>query len=338
MPRGKNYKEPISYSCRIPYNTINVDAESNCILCNCDGWLPIPVGKVSEFDSIEAVLNSPIAKMLQEDIDQKKFTWCAVDRCGILHHNNHKDFYSLHINIDNSCNLSCPSCRREIIMTSSGEDYDKKMSDIDRILTWLEKFQYPIEISFGGNGDALASLICRKLIKNYKHRQFQKFVITTNGLLLKKVMPESAILPAVSLYSVSVDAGSKSVYENVRRPGKWEILLENLEWLAKNKQNAVVQLNFVLQNENYRDLSAFVKLCQKYGFAGSIQPLNDWGTWNSGPVLQPDAWTIANGTYLDHNVCNPAHVNHRHFVDTLNIVREQDNKFINFNNFFDQFK
>ena len=338
MPRGKNYKKPIVNSCQVPYYTVTVDAESNCILCGCDGWLPIPVGKVQDFDSIDEVLNSPLAKELQQDIDDKKFTWCAVEHCGILHGNNLKNSYSLNINIDNSCNLSCPSCRREIQMITSGSDYDRRIADTDRILTWLQKFEYPIEISLGGNGDALASYIFRNLIKNHKYKKSQKFIITTNGLLLKKVMPESAIMPAIYHYSISIDAGSKLVYENVRRPGKWEVLIENLEWLANHKQSASVTLNFVLQNANYKDLPAFVDLCQKYRFNGDIQALNDWGTWNSQPVLQPDAWTMANGTYLDHNVCNPAHINHQHFVETLNTVREQNNKFINFNNFFDQFQ
>jgi MoaA/NifB/PqqE/SkfB family radical SAM enzyme len=342
MPRGKNYKIPIENSCNVPYYTITVDSDSNCILCGCDGWLPIPVGKVDEFHSIKEVFDSPVAKMLQNDIDQKKFTWCAIEHCGIVYKNCLNDYlktgYNLNINIDNSCNLACPSCRREIVTISSGSEYEKKIRDTDRILTWLEKFEHPINISLGGNGDALASLVCRNLIKNYNYRPTQRFFITTNGLLLKKVMPDSALMPAVFSYSISVDAGSKEVYENVRRPGKWNILLENLEWLANNKQNAIVTLNFVMQNENYQDLKSFVELCQKFGFNGQVQPLNNWGTWNDKPVLNPDAWTVVNGTYLDHNVIDSSHKNHKHFVETLNEVRKQNHRSISFSAFFNQFQ
>jgi len=338
MPRGKQHTQPILHSCNLPFTHVSIDQNSDCFLCNCEGWLPIPVGKVADFESLEDVWNSPIAQELQEDVRQKKFSWCAVTHCGIIDHDIVKKHYTLYINIDDSCNLACPSCRRELRMIDQGPQFDSKVKDLSRILEWLEKFNEPIIISLGGTGDALASQLIRNLIKNYCYKPGQTFRITTNGLLLKKVIADSAIKPAISFFSVSVDAGSKEVYEQVRRPGKWSVLIENLEWLADNRQNSKVDLSFVLQNANYQDLPAFVELCQKYGFNGDIQPLNDWGTWNSQPVLQPDAWTIANGTYLDHNVCNSAHINHQHFVETLNTVREQNNKFINFNNFFDQFQ
>ena len=55
MPRGKNRKDPINNSCNMTSHHITIDAESNCMLCECDGWLPIPVGKVSDFNSLEEI-------------------------------------------------------------------------------------------------------------------------------------------------------------------------------------------------------------------------------------------------------------------------------------------
>jgi sulfatase maturation enzyme AslB (radical SAM superfamily) len=313
---------------------VTVDAESNCILCTCDGWLPIPVGKVSDFNSLEEVWNSPIAKMLQEDIDQKKFTWCAVEHCGVLSRNVKKSQYSININIDDSCNLACPSCRRELRMINSGADYDKKVKDVNQILNWLENFSSPITISLGGAGDALASSILRKLIKEYVPKSNQKFIITTNGLLIKKIIAESNILSNISVLSISVDAASAEVYEQVRRPGKWSVLLENLYWVAENKLPA--QLNFVVQKTNFREIPAFAKLCDQLKFPGTIQPLNDWGTWNSAPVKNPDAYTLANGTYLDHNVANLAHPEHLEFLTVIHDAYKQ-HKNLNISPYFDKF-
>jgi hypothetical protein len=191
MPRGKNYMNPITNSCNITSRHITIDSDSNCILCNCDGWLPIPVGKVSDFNSLEEVWNSPTAKMLQDNIDQKKFTWCAVEHCGVINRNIIKHQYTLNINIDNSCNLACPSCRRELLMISSGPEYDKKVDSLNRIMQWLEMFDQPITISLGGSGDALASHIIRSLMRDYTPKPTQKFQITTNGLLLNKILLES---------------------------------------------------------------------------------------------------------------------------------------------------
>lgn len=338
MPRGKNYSGTIVNSCAVPNYTVTVDSDSNCILCGCDGWLPIPVGKVLDFASIEDVLNSPIAKMLQDDIEQKKFTWCAVEHCGIIHHDIKQKIHSLNILIDDSCNLYCPSCRRDSRMITDGPEYDKKIKDMDRILTWLEIFDQPITISLGGHGDPLASFIIRNFIKNYHYRPNQKFTIGTNGLLLKKVIADSAIKSAINHYNISIDAGTKEVYENVRRPGKWEVLLENLEWLAENRQQAIVRLNFVLQKDNFQDLLAFANVCEQFDFIGLVQPLNDWGTWNSRPVVNPDEWTLANGTYLDHDVLNPTHPEHMNCIQVLNNFRDADYKFINLHPIFNKFK
>jgi hypothetical protein len=337
MSRGKDHTTPITNFCNIPKFTITVDSESNCILCGCDGWLPIPVGKVQDFNSIEEVFDSPVAKMLQDDIDQKKFTWCAVKQCGILYGNKNPTDYSLNINIDNSCNLACPSCRRDIIMISSGPEYEQKILDLNRILLWLNDFDKPITIGLGGSGDALASLIIRNFIKTYDYKPNHKFSIATNGLLLKKVLENSKMKDAISQYSVSVDAGTAKTYENVRRPGRWSILLENLLWLAENKEKASVNLNFVIQRDNYRDLPAFVELCEKFNFIGKIQPLNDWGTWNSKPVVNPDAYTIVNGTYLDHDVANPGHPDYDDFIQILSSIKNSDHKFLHIAPYFNQY-
>jgi len=334
MPRGKQYKNTIINSCNMTSYHVTVDAESNCILCACDGWLPIPVGKVSDFNSLEEVWNSPIAKLLQEDIDQKKFTWCAVEQCGVLSQDIKKSQYRININVDDSCNLACPSCRRELRMINSGPDYDKKVKDVDQILNWLENFSSPITISLGGSGDALASSILRKLIKEYVPKSNQKFIITTNGLLIKKIIAESKILPNISLLSISVDAASAEVYEQVRRPGKWEILLENLHWVADSK--LPVCLNFVVQKTNFKEIPAFAELCNQLKFTGNLQPLNDWGTWNRKPVLNPDVYTIANGTYLDHDIANPTHPEHSEFLTVIrNAYKENTN--LKISSYFDKF-
>ena len=335
MTRGKNYKDSITNSCNVPSYHLTVDSESNCILCLCDGWLPIPVGKISDFNSLEEVWGSPGAKKLQEDIDQKKFTWCAVEHCGIINHNMIKQTYTLNINIDDSCNLACPSCRRELKMITSGPEYDNKIKDLNIILKWLKNFNQPITISLGGSGDALASHIIRKLMKTYVPNTNQKFRITTNGLLIKKILSECPMLSAIDVLSISVDAASATVYEQVRRPGKWEVLLENLNWAAENK--LPTNLSFVVQKTNFKEILEFDKLCTQLNFKGIIQPLNDWGTWNSKLVKTPDAYTIANGTYLDHDVANPTHPTHLEFLTDLRNARKQ-NKNLSFSPYFNKFK
>jgi hypothetical protein len=337
MPRGKNYKNPIIHSCNVPNYHITVDSELNCILCGCDGWLPIPVGKISDFNSLEDVWNSPISKMLQDDINQKKFTWCAVEHCGVTQRNIIRKKYYIGILIDDSCNLACPSCRRELRMLDSGLEFENKIKNLNHLMALIERFDHPIDISLGGSGDALASHIIRHMIQNYHPKFGQSFGIGTNGLLIKKLIPNSSIRNYISSFNISVDAASAEVYEQVRRPGKWKILLENLEWLSVNRGLSHVVLSFTVQKTNFREIPAFAELCKQLKFVGSVQALNDWGTWNSKPVKNPDVYTITNGTYLDHDVANPTHPDHLEFLTVIrNTYKENTN--LNISSYFDKFK
>lgn len=336
LPRGRLHKEPILNSCNLPWHHVTVDFNSNILLCNCDGWLPVPVGKVNDFNSFEEIWNSPTAKFLQQNITDKKYTWCAVEHCGVTQKNIRAASYSLNLNLDESCNLSCPSCRREMRMLEQGEEFDSKYLEMQKILKWLENFDKPIKITLSGNGDPLASKIIRPLILDYKPKDNQVFELKTNGLLMKKLLDRSLIRNNIKTFSISIDAATQETYEKVRRPGKWSVLLENLEWLKDNRGDAAVGLYFVVQKENLNDMFLFVDLCKKYGFESHFFPLANWQTWNSEPVANPDAYTIANGTFIDHDVANPGHPDHQTFVHNINELRKIDYQIV-LNHYFKKF-
>lgn len=325
-PRGYDYPKKISNSCNAPWKTMVVDFNSNVLICSCDGWLPIPVGQVQDFDSIEEVFNSPVAKTLQQDVLDKKFTWCAVEHCGILHRSRFERKYWILINIDESCNLACPSCRTETMMHKSGSEFDKKIQNIQKIISWLDKFQEEIQITLTGNGDPLASLIIRPLIKSWQPKPNQFFFLHTNGLLINKHLPDSPLLPQIHYFNISVDAGSKSVYEDVRRPGKWNQLLENLDYIDSIDKNHLTNLNFAVQKNNFRDLPNFVKLCQQYGFRANIHQLEDWGTWSSDQSTAKNIPIVSN-SFFDNNVLDPNNPLHEECMTVIsNLINQRDDK------------
>lgn len=319
LHRGRLESAPIKHICNIPHRAITIDDNLNCLLCICDGWLPIPVGSVNDFNSIEEVFQGDVAKILQSDIDSKKYTWCAVEHCGIKKHNIQHEHYTLIVNIDRSCNLQCPSCRREKYLVTDGELYNKKVEAANKILQWLENFNKPIRIITSGDGDPLASLIMRPIIKNWKFKKNQNLLLKTNGLLIKKQLKNSELLDNIEVFDISIDAGSKDVYEKIRLGGSWEVLIDNFDFLfEKNKQDKTV-LNFALQNDNFSDLYNFADICERYQFRGVVHQLDDWGTWNDAVVLHPDEWTQKNGYFFDHDVLAGSHVN---FEKCKNMVSE----------------
>ena len=319
MPRGKECIGKITNTCEAPFKAITIDLESNCFICGCDGWLPIPVGKVQDFKSLNDVFNSPVAKSLQEDILDKKFTWCAVNHCGIKNNNIRFMKYEIAINIDESCNLKCPSCRRELIMHDSGLKFEEKLKDIKTIIQWLENSSDGVNIILTGNGDPLASHIIRPFIKNYTPKPNQIFTFVTNGLLIKKHLVDSPIFHQIKNYRISVDAGSAESYA-LTRGANWSVLLENFNFLVEHKKQELVTLNFCVQKNNYKDIPNFIKLCADYGFYGNIHQLDDWGTWPGIMPENPDVWTIKNGTFLDHNVLD---YSHPEFADCRDIVKTE---------------
>lgn len=299
-PSGNSYRN----TCHVVKNNITIDSNGNCFICNCDGWLPVPVGQVDEFDSFESVFESDIAQYLQKDIADKKYTYCSTELCGVAHEDVSAE-PSLYINIDDSCNLQCPSCRIEKVMHTNGEQYDKKLQQIETIVQWLHKTEQELDIIMSGNGDPLASLICRPLLKNWplnKHR----LTLHTNGLLIEKQLKNQPVLDQVKQFRISIDAGSAEVYAKVRVGGNWETLIRNLDFVST--LNKPTELIFTVQNNNINDLENFCRLVEHYKFDGSVTQLDNWSTW--GRPGSED-WTQANGgDFLHHDVLDKSHANY----------------------------
>lgn len=294
IPRNQDLKLSIANRCNWPSRTLVIDHAGNCFVCQCEAWLPISVGRITDFDSLEAVWQSPTAQYLQQDINDGKFTHCAVDRCGIVDHDNILNEFTIYINIDPSCNLACPSCRKDSIMIAEGELYERRLAEVNHVVALLEKFDQPTRIVMSGNGDPLASAIMRPLIKQFRPRPNQKIRLFTNGLLLEKQLADSTILNHIDQFMLSIDAGSAPVYENVRRPGRFDVLLRNLTWLKTLNRN--VSLNFVLQQANWHDLENFIQLAQRFNYWTNITRLEDWGTWAGFE----DQDVIGNTEHPDH--------------------------------------
>jgi MoaA/NifB/PqqE/SkfB family radical SAM enzyme len=336
IPRNKDLKLDITNHCDFPSYVLVIDRNGECFVCACEAWLPISVGNIMNFSRLEDIWLSPVARNLQEDINSQKFTHCAVDRCGVLTSDRltkkyagvgpakvqDKSYqcYYISINIDDSCNLSCPSCRSQPIMTSSGVQYDQRLAMVNHVVNLLQNFDYPTHIIMSGNGDPLASNIMRPLLHSYQPKSYHSLRLFTNGLLLSKQLDNNPIVNNITQYYISIDAGSADVYEQVRQPGRFDQLIKNLDFLRDLSQqtNAQVLLKFVLQKDNWHDQQPFVDLCTHYGFQGIINRLEDWGTWSN--YANQDV--IGNRNHPEHqqSIAELKQVHSRVKKENLNII------------------
>ena len=287
--------------CNLPHKTVAIDGFGNCMICECDGWLPISVCNIMEVDTLDQIWQSPRAKTIQGSVDQGKFTWCSVNRCGILKGDKVRQTYYVSINIDDSCNLACPSCRKSKVYRTDGEEFNSRYKLVVRLLNLINKFDSPIEIMMSGNGDPFASLIYRPLLLGMEPKKNINIRFLTNGLLLKKLMPKMSIKQSIRHLDISIDAGDRETYERVRLGGKWETLIENLDYV-KHNMDCEVTLKFVLQRDNLASLDNFVSLVERYQFRGNIIPIEDWGTL---------------GNFSAHNIFDTSHPDHKVLKEKL---------------------
>jgi len=144
-------------------------------------------------------------------------------------------------------------------------------------------------------GDPFASRHYRSILEALRESEFDgvKLYLLTNGLGLTPnvwaTMPQLA--EKIVELRVSVDAATKETYENVRRPGRWEVIRENLTVIGemskagnflRNRFAGGMQsvssdlyldakdpvsfvLAFVVQSANFREMPAFVKMAEEVG-------------------------------------------------------------------------
>ena len=314
IPRNKQLGFEIANHCNAPDRVLVVDWAGECFICSCEAWLPISMGKIEQFERLSDVWANPIAQEIQQDIQDKKYTHCAVDRCRIIDMDRVEhthDHYSISINIDESCNLRCPSCRSGLIMLDSGPVFEEKLARVKHLVKLLEEFDEPCQIIMSGNGDPLASAIMRPLLHDFQPKPNQQFRLFTNGLLLIKQLEKSQLVPNINQYFISIDAGSADVYEKVRLGGRWSVLIENFKYLKSiiEQTKASVLLTFVLQSDNWHDMENFADLCAEFGFDGVINRLENWGTWSD---------------FDNHDVMDPEHPDHLLALQALRKVYNRE--------------
>jgi MoaA/NifB/PqqE/SkfB family radical SAM enzyme len=108
--------------------------------------------------------------------------------------------------------------------------------------------------------------------------------------------------------SISIDAARAETYEVLRRPGTWAPLMKNLETIAAMRRNGEIrnlQINFVVQDANFREMLEFVELGERLGVDSVwFQRLTSYGAFDEGEFLQAD-------------VTNPAHPHHAELLEIL---------------------
>lgn len=174
---------------------------------------------------------------------------------------------SIEIGADLRCNLHCPSCRKERISRISPND--------ERILNLLLRNLETLgpslrHLSLLGSGEVFYSPFGMSVLRGLDRTRYLNLDVDllTNGQLLTERRWKSLGTGAELIrdIGVSIDAATEETYSELRRGGSWTNLRKNLGFLRELRRGGELRatgLNFVIQEQNFREIPAFIRLGQE---------------------------------------------------------------------------
>lgn len=315
----KNLK--IKTRCPRPFDTVTIDKNGNVYACECSSWLPVIIGNL-QLQELSEIIESDRLKNVQDSIIDNTYKHCNENLCSWLLDTREetkswstnipfRQLKNIRLGIDNSCNLSCPSCRTQQIFEKKGTRLKSRIRMAKKIISYLESTSHDITVHLGSDGDPFASLVYRYFLQNCPKKLNISFSIQTNGLLIKKMYHRNEwMFKKLKILGLSIDGCTKEVYENLRRGGNFKILCENLEFLKsiKSKHNFKIQFHCVVQKENYNQMPEYINFAKNY-LADRIwfNRIVDWKTLDN---------------FKNYDVADLHNPLHNEFVSKLQIVKK----------------
>ena len=316
--------------CARPFELMEIHREFFAFAC-CPSWVPQNIGNC-ETNDLMTVWNSRAARLIRLGVLDGSFRHCDHRACPEIQSGNlpriedlpedHRQIVEearivqdtlprqIALCYDDSCNLSCPSCRATKRLEYEGEGYERKIRFTERLMDQVlaQAEHHFISLRVTGSGDPIASKVFRHLLAGIDGRSLPRLriILQTNATMLTpKVWQELAgIHGNVHGISISIDAAREATYAKVRRLGNWRQLMENIAFvngLVADGTVPVLDYNFVVQTENFREMGDFVSLCRGFGPPSHINfsLVNDWGSWSREEYLRQCIWKTDHPEFSD---------------------------------------
>ena len=337
--------------CARPFESVSVDGGGEMFTCGAF-WLPTALGKLPE-QSFDQVWNSEVAQNIRRSIFDGSFEFCNAAACPhlnscsgpvgtveqlfergtpsvvledikeqkvVLDHGP----LCIDCSYDRSCNLSCTFCRNEVIV-ERGQERDLANEIQQQIID--EGLRDAEALYISGSGDALGSPFFRHWLRTMSAGQLAKVKnigLGTNALLWTPKLWASLSPHArsrIHTAQIGVDGASKSTYERIRRGGRWEVILKNLDFISELRKQGhlhFVEITMVVQKDNFREMKAFAEMCERFEFDRATYYL-------ILGVLTPDRH--GRELFRDSAVHFPDHPLHSEFLGCLReVAREPGDK------------
>ena len=299
-----------SRTCHMPFERIDIQENGNCAVC-CSQWMPrfYTGNALAEGVTALDIFRNERSVAARQSMLDGSFKFCDMVKCPVfandtlptkeaaahlgpntraaLQHGTIDPDYPSYVLLafDQSCNLSCPSCRSHVI-TEKMDMQTRKEELIGTSIAPLLKKANVLHINPAG--ELFVSRPLRRLLSKLNSQDYPdlKLNIISNGMLLNRREWDKfqGIHGMVDSIRISTDAATKPTFEKLRRGGRWEIFYENLKFLAGLKDRGEInefKLSFTYQADNFREMPAFVDMCRDLTPHAIIifEKLENWGTF-----------------------------------------------------------
>lgn len=279
--------------------------------------MPTKIGNILE-STLEDLLSSELACRIRGSIINGTYQYCNEKTCGILRNNglntadtlspavawqiqDPKRFivpYEIFLAGDLTCNLSCPSCRTQVIKIDKTQiEKQNQIGEKLRQNLFSKPTNEPINLTLSTSGELFASPMLLRFLSCITKTDFPnlRLNIQTNGLLCEKNWHRlNELQDSVNKITVTIDACQPDTYEKLRRGGKWDDIVASMKWLKIKKQQNHMRLHtrMVVQNDNHMQIEDFYNFSKGFD-ADQVEyaRITDWATYQNFQdidVLSPD--------------------------------------------------
>ena len=331
MLRKTMFAEKVyDFSCDTPLNHLEVVRGGNTICC-CSVFLSEELGSILQ-KGVLGVWNSAMHKILCLSTQNRTYTFCKKDMCPYFiekkprtvrededweYHKMEPKPEVIAIGYDDTCNLRCETCRKELYIAGKQEEAVACAvgEKVKKELLPNSKF-----FILAGGGEVFASKAYAQVYESEESAEIPYIRILSNGTLFTPVNWNhfKAGKKGKIMVTFSIDAARKETYEEIRRGGNFDIIQKNMEFASKLRkcgELAYFRMNFVVQKKNYLEMPEFVKWGESLGVDEVFfTKILNWGTFTEeefkdvsmmcedGITPKPELEKILNDPMMRHRI------------------------------------
>lgn len=261
--------------------------------------MPTPIGNIFQ-QGCEEIWNGEVAHEIRRTILDQSFRFCvrcpylpgnrpAVNRVPSQEDVDTSRIHTLILNYDRTCNLTCPSCRKDVVARKID---DPEISRVHQALMESGVLAITNRLYVTGAGDPFASPTYWHLVTHLPDLPLLRLILHTNGILLDERRWEalgSARRRLVEL-NVSIDASTEETYRQ-NRGESWQVLWHNLDHVVKRRREEGLTFDlgahFVIQANNMREIVPFIEMTLARGANwANFLFLRNWGSYDEDDYRQ----------------------------------------------------